>query len=425
MATIDEVLAKVLETTDLARQSVEDSTETLATTKEMQTQAQQALDENETLLSEHDAKEDAHNALTILIKDELRAYTEQVSGGRRTIIRNDKDDPNVMYVVPKFNLEDIDASLGTGVHPAFIVGGAVKNEILIGAYAASKVNNRPVSMAHKTPWTSINLDTAIAQARACGAGFHVMTNAEWMAVALMCWKNDWNPRGNTNWGRSHTNKDEVGTLWADTRVPGDTADGYGSILTGSGPASWNHDGTSMGIADLVGNVWEWTPGLRSVDGEVQIIANNDAALATCDLGASGADWKAILASDGSLVAPGTSGTVKIDHTAKNTTPCYPKFSTTVTNTPAEADPWYKYQGYRDFGAVESAFTVPAIMKVLGIAPIDDKLEGHMWTFNTGERCPFRGGAWPHGALAGLAALRWYYGRTLSGGHFGFRLAFYS
>ena len=236
MATIDEVLAKVLETTDPARQSVEDSTETLATTKEMQTQAQQALDENETLLSEHDAKEDAHSALTILIKDELRAYTEQVSGGRRTIIRNDKGDPNVMYVVPKFNLEDIDASLGTGVHPAFIVGGAVKNEILIGAYAASKVNNRPVSMAHKTPWTSINLDTAIAQARACGAGFHVMTNAEWMAVALMCWKNDWNPRGNTNWGRSHTNKDEVGTLWADTRVPGDTADGSGSILTGSGPA---------------------------------------------------------------------------------------------------------------------------------------------------------------------------------------------
>ena len=36
-------------------------------------------------------------------------------------------------------------------------------------------------------------------------------------------------------------------------------------------------GIRAGIADLVGNVWEWTGGLRINDGEIQIIANNDVA----------------------------------------------------------------------------------------------------------------------------------------------------
>ncbi|MCP6237317.1 hypothetical protein NL436_27935, partial [Klebsiella pneumoniae] len=82
----------------------------------------------------------------------------------------------------------------------------------------------------------------------------------------------------------------------------------GRTLTGAGPVTWRHDGTPAGIADLVGNIWEFTPGLRLVDGEIQVLANNDAATASDFTDA--APWKAVL-QDGSLVAPGTSGTLKL------------------------------------------------------------------------------------------------------------------
>ena len=40
---------------------------------------------------------------------------------------------------------------------------------------------------------------------------------------------------------------------------------------------WSHDGTPFGIWDLNGNVWEWVGELRIVDGEIQVIPDNDAA----------------------------------------------------------------------------------------------------------------------------------------------------
>lgn len=62
----------------------------------------------------------------------------------------------------------------------------------------------------------------------------------------------------------------------------------------------------------MGNVWEWVAGLRLVNGEIQIIPDNDAAFASTDMSASSPLWKAIRASDGALVSPGTSGTLKYD-----------------------------------------------------------------------------------------------------------------
>src|SRR5690606_21658939 len=46
-------------------------------------------------------------------------------------------------------------------------------------------------------------------------------------------------------------------------------------LTGSGPASWYHDGTPAGIADLRGNVWEWVDGLKLVNGRIYVHHDND------------------------------------------------------------------------------------------------------------------------------------------------------
>lgn len=52
-----------------------------------------------------------------------------------------------MNVIPKFNLQDIDASLGNGVHPAFVVNGVEKSEIFIGQYQGIVKDNNPLSIS--------------------------------------------------------------------------------------------------------------------------------------------------------------------------------------------------------------------------------------------------------------------------------------
>ena len=67
-----------------------------------------------------------------------------------------------------------------------------------------------------------------------------------------------------------------------------------------------------GIYDLNGNVYEWVGGYRTVDGEIQIIPNNDAADQTKSQAEDSMEWKAIL-QNGTLVEPGTKGTLKYDY----------------------------------------------------------------------------------------------------------------
>jgi phosphate/sulfate permease len=57
---------------------------------------------------------------SVYFKDPLRASVEAASGGKRTVIYDDKKNPSIMYDIPKFKNSDIDSSLGTDTHPAFI-----------------------------------------------------------------------------------------------------------------------------------------------------------------------------------------------------------------------------------------------------------------------------------------------------------------
>ncbi len=163
------------------------------------------------------------------------------------------------------------------------------------------------------PPSRLNFDAALAAARANGPGFHLVTNAEWAALALLAWKasggGDDPVRGNTDRGRAHDAPWETGVR-VDGGAPGSTS-GDGRTLTGSGPLSWRHDGTPAGIADLVGNVSEWVAGLRLVNGEIQIIPDNDAALPEADMSRNSPQWRAIR-TDGALVSPGSAGTLKYD-----------------------------------------------------------------------------------------------------------------
>lgn len=110
-----------------------------------------------------------------------------------------KGQPGYFYRLRKFTVESLDASFGTGVHPAFIVGSVEKDEILIGVHQAAEVNGEMVSQAGRVPRAGINHDQAVTWARATGSGFCVATNAMYAALALRC-RTAWRfPRGNNNY----------------------------------------------------------------------------------------------------------------------------------------------------------------------------------------------------------------------------------
>jgi hypothetical protein len=318
-----------------------------------------------------------------------------------------------MVVVPKYQVEDIDASLGTGTHPGFIVNEVEKSEILIGQHIGALLNDELVSQPGRAVKHTYNHDQFIAAARANGPGWHIMTNAEWAAVALWCWGNGFQPRGNTQEGRSSDVTDEYGVLETGRAHTTGADPGFDArTLTGSGPMSWRHDNSPFGIADLCGNVWEWTPGMRIVDAEIQILADNDAAADTADLSATGAAWKAIDATDGSLVAPGSANTV---HYATSGTGNY----TLVRNSGSS------FEGMTNPGSSPVSAAALQLCKQHLLYPIASSGLGGdgFYITTTGERVPIRGGHWGSAALAGVFTLNLNNARSDSYTSVGARPAF--
>lgn len=360
---------------------------------------------------------------SIFVKDDLRASVEAASGGKQTVLYTASGQPSYMNIIPKFNLQDIDAGLGTGVHPAFIVGGVEKNELFIGSYPGIRKNGELLSLPGVDPANSRSMDNFITDVRVNGAGWHLMSNVEYAALALWCWKNGFMPRGNTNYGRSSDATWETARR-QDGVAPG-TASGSARTLTGSGPASWRHDNTPGGISDLCGNVWEWAPGLRIVGGEIQIIANNDAALFTTDHGATSAAWKAINAVTGALVNPTFTGTVAGGDYVATTANTVRYALTGTDNYTLVRASGSSFEGMLNPGASAVADAALQVLKAHGMYPVANTGLGGdgVWYTVATERLPIRGGYWNLGSIAGVFALHLFSARSYADTAFGARPAF--
>lgn len=379
-------------------------------------------------------------ASAIWVRDMLRARVEAASDGRNTIVRDVYDIPHVMVVVPKFLLSDIVATWPSEPHQAFIAGGAVKSEILIGKYLASQsAAGHVLTMAHKAPWASINFDNSLARCRELGSGFGLVTNAMWAAYALYLWKlfggadsGSHVYHGNSNYGRDYSDHFQHGTLKNGTWNHGDTSLSDAVTLTGSGPVEWSADETPWGVCDLVGNVWEWVAGLRLSDGEIQILPNNDAILSTADMGASSTAWRAILgdpaSEDDGLGDPGDEGTFKYDGLAADATTKWQGAGGFCLNTELTNQNVNGYYYNNNFSAVEVAtgVTAPEMLKQLGLFTIGSgAVQGRFDMCNKGERLAFRGGNWGTGLGAGPFALDMNNPRTVTNRYGGFRAGFVS
>lgn len=322
------------------------------------------------------------------IIDKDRKAIEHVSGGKMTLMYDNAGNPSVMVVIPKFNLEDVDTDLGTGVHPAFLVHGKEVPEIFISKYQNVVVGGRAYSLAHEDPKAYITFDQAKAACDAKGRGWHIMSRAEWAAIALWCKANGFMPRGNTNYGKAYDAAHERGVMGGDPRT-----------LTGSGPQSWNHDNTPYGISDLCGNVWEWNDGLKIIDGHIYIHGEGGTAMNNFDTKnvenstAGWVDTGAFYMGDG----------MKIGASRTNAKSFEGNFKDLVAN---------------------SGFTIPASLKALAAAPTSgNTTDDHFWCNTDGERIPLSGGDWNDRAGAGLFALALDDVRSGSGGNVGFRSAY--
>ncbi|WP_257228914.1 formylglycine-generating enzyme family protein [Acinetobacter sp. YH12255] len=328
----------------------------------------------------------------------MRQSVELASGGLQTVLYTAKGQPTYMNIIQKYDMSTIDASL-SGTHPAFIVDGVEKPEIFIGTYQGRIVGGELLSLPNVEPTHSTNYTNFLAAARACGNGHHLITNAEWSAVALQCYKDNTQPLGNTYYGRSSEDPLLIGRR-ADGLNPGDTS-GSARTLTGSGPVEWRHNGKENGIADLSGNVWEWNSGMRIFNGEIQVIADNNASKLAIDLGAASTEWKAINGETGNLVTPDgagtTVGTIKY---ADGGTADY-----TINGS--------NFGGIRNLSTTKPVTAVAlARLKALCLYPHIENTASYNSDYFAknmdGERVPRRGGRWNAAAGAGVFAL------TLSG-----------
>ncbi len=178
-----------------------------------------------------------------------------------------KDKNGLASDMATFTAAELAEKLGKD-HPVLKVNGKPIDSISIGRFEASEVEGVPCSVRNGIPMTCINFDDAVKACEAKGEGWHLMTAAEWGAVALLSKLNGTLPHGNNNAGCDYAHRDETGKHYIN--------DG-GKVLTGSGPATWSHDHTERGIYGLNGNVLEWIGGVRFLDGELQVIPDNDAA----------------------------------------------------------------------------------------------------------------------------------------------------
>lgn len=353
--------------------------------------------------------------MIIISKDSLRTSVEAATQGRNTILYNAKGYPQRMVVIPKFTCDQVDTSvggdLGTSVHPAFIVNGNVVPEIFIGQFQASVYDGCGLSAPGVEPANTLTRAQAIAYANANGAGWHMMTNAEWAAIALHSLAAGITIHGNTNRGKSYLDASENG-IRVDGLNPGDVS-GYARVFTGSGPVGWRHDKTPYGISDIVGNVGEMILGYRVINGEIQIIQDNNSADQTLDQSAESTEWKAILV-DGSLVAPGTANTMKFDATAAGYTGNV-QLDDVLDN---DGVGWLSVA----FKDIASDVATPGLLKRLAIMPNDIDLIGNISIGCQLSLYPIRGGDYSSGVVAGV--WRKYFAEiAASHAAYGFRVAY--
>ncbi|EGR1131319.1 hypothetical protein EFU40_05710 [Vibrio cholerae] len=317
------------------------------------------------------------------------------SGGRLEVIKDAVGNAHLFGVWPIQTYEQLqipDCPF-TGVIDVFRKqDGTFRSECRIAIHKSVNVGGRTVSRAGLAPYVNLNFDEFKTKASDLSGGFTMLdvyhdAFINWQILSIIA-KGGQQPRGNTEWGRAHDMISEVGR-----RVDGMLSNertGNGATLTGSGPNSWRHDGTALGVSDWVGNVWEWVDGLKMVNGQFYIAEYS---------GQPEAQWLA------------TGRYINSGHVLSMTPPPSP-----VSGN----ETWSLLTKTGNYVANE-------LMQKLFIEPINCTkiLKGRFYYHTDGERLPIRRGSWGNAGDAGPAAMNFNNARSHRNINLGDRLAFVS
>lgn len=283
----------------------------------------------------------------------------------------------------------------------FIIGGKEVDAIYISKYPNKVIDGRAYSLPMVDPTTEITFDEALEACTTKGEGWHLMTATEWEYLLNESRELGTIPHGNTDWGGDYYRKEEQGKR---------EGCGYGRTLTGSGPVTWNHDHTIYGVSDLNGNVWEWLAGVRIVNGILEYIPNNDAALTGGDLSRDSGKWQQLKTDRGTIRVNVEYGEIKI------------------TDKAADEDYTPDYDGVSWENLEVNLQKIPQELRYLGILPengVKEEKDTYIYFDATeGEYLPFRGSSFYRPPSSGPSALYLGHVRSISCVSVGFRSAFY-
>ena len=374
------------------------------------------------------------------------------------VVKYDADgNPSVFVPFYQMKSSDLVAGLPDHIHPAFKINGEYHDRILLGKYKAGengKTGGSLVSMPNIMPVRSVSADAMLERMKSAGSGITGMTVTDYGFIKLLAQKHGWVPHGNNNYGVdyrdgtpwktsetitlnlkrcfegyeytakvAHTSTAElrpdlapkywekgkfIGGISMDTTIENLHQTGY-RTLNGTGPKNWYLWNDVGNMSDLIGSSYEMNYGYRIMEGELQILPDNNAADPTADLSESSAAWKAILphlSDDGfTLVTPGTPGTLHwnyVDDTIILDTRC-DDFASGNKNI-----------YFKNLTAHQTRLPyVPYIVKELGLFPTDanDTTPGRVYiAFAHGDYVARRGGSCSSASSAGLGSLSCVNGR---------------
>jgi hypothetical protein len=298
------------------------------------------------------------NSPVVIIRDVLRREVEKRTEGAVTVMYDDHDLPSYMLRIPRFNLETVDSGIGKGTHPAFIVGEREVEELFIGLVPATRIGGLAYSLPGEDRVCRITFDEARELCVKKGKGWHLLTNWEWSALPAFLIKTRY----------AHFQK----------------------------------------------AYWEWTDGLKLVDGKFYFPKTNDFEKPEAEWDFQGVAFDDI---DGR-----------------------PVLSAEITHH-TEENPGNQHGGYTRIDEIgelkksDSYNALPAEVRMLFARLLIDPVATPIFTEtsasgdndlcvrNYGERLPLRGGRWRTGAYAGLASLNLNYARSHSYPGIGCRPAF--
>lgn len=340
------------------------------------------------------------NTLPTISDSEVKAMSEYMINKsdmeNNFFVYDEKGVPSQMVYIKKFRLSDVIEGASDRVHPAFIYGERELDGIYISKYQNILTNSLPYSVKGVEPATGYTFDKSAQTSREKGRGWHLMSMAEWGAIALLARKNGFLPMGNNDFGKD-AREERI------SAEPAYSENGRVCLIkTGSGPVSYSHDNTECGVYDLSGNVWEWAGGMRIVYGEIQLLSNSVTCTDTdAEQSADSPYWMAIDGRNGSFISPTGDGktphSVKLDF--KDGKWVY------ISGNPQSAESSCRHCLFSDVYADDSICEkARELLVALALLP-DGKGEYGGVTFyaNNGERervC-FRGGRFNHGTDSGL------------------------